>query len=232
MVHLICDADTGAALDEEGDADARFSPCSTFKLPIALMGFDSGILENAERPVWDYRPEYGQHVLSMLDFWKKPYTPSMWMQNSCVWYSQQVTQRLGPERFQSYVRGFGYGNQDISGDPGKDNGLLRSWLTSSLAISPRGQVDFLRRMLSGALPVPDRAVEMTRALAAAGDGIFGKTGSGYLDLATGKQRGWYVGWMEAPARRLVFAGLVDYEGPGFAGQQAREFMRARLARFV
>ncbi|WP_373369869.1 penicillin-binding transpeptidase domain-containing protein, partial [Klebsiella aerogenes] len=32
---------------------------------------------------------------------------------------------------------FEYGNQDVSGDSGKHNGLTQSWLMSSLTISPK-----------------------------------------------------------------------------------------------
>jgi beta-lactamase class D len=234
MVHLVADFDTAEVLESEGDIDARFSPCSSFKLPLALMGFDSGILINENTPVWDYLPDYDPHSLVMLDQWKKPYTPALWMQNSCVWYSQQVTHRLGRDKFQRYVDAFHYGNRDISGDPGKNNALLRSWITSSLTISPREQVDFLRRMLAGRLPVSAEAVAKARTLAAAGDfiggSLFGKTGSGYTDMTKGLQRGWYIGWLERRERKLLFAGLVDHSGAGFAGMQARALMKDVLER--
>lgn len=232
MVHLVCDFDTGEVLEAEGDVDARFSPCSSFKVPIALMGYDSGILKDESSPVWDYKPEYDPHCLMMLDNWKKPYMPQMWMQNSCVWYSQCVTRLLGMTRFQSYIDKFSYGNRDLSGEPGKNNGLLRSWLTTSLAISPREQAGFFRRMLAGELPVSAHAVAMTKRLVASGDcagrSLFGKTGSGYIDLAKGLQRGWYAGWLEKDGRKYLFAALRDHSGPGYAGLQTREFMRERL----
>ena len=229
-MHIVCDVDTGDVLEAEGDVDARFSPCSSFKVAIALMGYDSAVLKDAAAPVWDYKPEYDPHCLMMLDNWKKPYTPEMWMQNSCVWYSQCVTRELGMARFQAYIDKFGYGNRDLSG------GILRAWLTTSLAISPREQVGFFRRMLAGELLVSAHAVAMTKLLVASGDcaggSLFGKTGSGYIDIEKGLQRGWYAGWLEKDGRRYIFAALRDHSGPGYAGLQAKEFMRGVLERLL
>src|SRR5690606_12726087 len=95
----------------------------------------------------DWRPE-----------WRQPATPAHWMRESVVWYSQQVTLRLGAERFAAYVAAFGYGNGDVSGDPGRGNGLTHAWLGASLEISPAEQVAFLRALIGHDLPVSAAAV--------------------------------------------------------------------------
>jgi beta-lactamase class D len=53
---VLVDQATGAVLHRSGQCAARFSPCSTFKIPLALMGFDAGILKDAHDPAWDYDP--------------------------------------------------------------------------------------------------------------------------------------------------------------------------------
>lgn len=236
MPWLLADYDTGRVLEAEGDCDARFSPCSTFKFPLALMGYDSGVLVDENHPVFDYDPAFDADCLKMLDHWKRPYTPLDWMQHSCVWYSQTLTRRLGFDIFSHYVTAFQYGNMDVSGDAGKNNGLIRSWLGSSLQISPREQVAFIRKFLARQLPVSDDAVRKTARLLYAGDirggRLFGKTGSGYLDTVTGQQRGWYVGWTEQGAQKILFAALIDHQGEGFAGQKAREYMTQLLQRYT
>ncbi|WP_410526374.1 penicillin-binding transpeptidase domain-containing protein [Rickettsia rhipicephali] len=59
------------------------------------------------------------------------------MKNSCVWYSQIITNKeLGIEKFRDYVTQFDCGNRDISGDKGKNNGLTNAWFSSSLEIAP------------------------------------------------------------------------------------------------
>ncbi|WP_109466574.1 class D beta-lactamase [Albibacillus kandeliae] len=204
-------------LVSEGECDTRMSSASTFKIAISLMGFDSGILSGPDLPEWplvegyaDWRPE-----------WKRPQTPRSWLKYSVVWYSQQITQRLGPERFESYVHAFGYGNEDVSGDPGKSNGLTRAWLSSSLQISPQEQVAFLGRMLEGELPVSEEAVAQTRAILdhrvqPEGWETFGKTGAGLPfgpdgTHLKGQPFGWYVGWAEKGERRVMFARLSRFD---------------------
>ncbi|WP_231289986.1 penicillin-binding transpeptidase domain-containing protein [Rickettsia australis] len=62
----------------------------------------------------------------MLEVWKQPHTPKDWMKNSCLWYSQIITKELGIEKFRDYVTQFDYGNHEILGDKGKNNGLTNA----------------------------------------------------------------------------------------------------------
>lgn len=209
---VILDAQSGEVIHREGTCDRRVYPMSTFKLPLAMMGYDAGILKDENTPRWDYQAKFGgpERV-------KKAFDPTGWEKESIVWYSQEITRRLGEERFGDYVRRFAYGNKDVSGGPGGSNGLTESWLMSSLAISPDEQVDFLRRFLDGKLPVSDYARAMTQAItprfeAAGGWVIHGKTGSGRMRDANGTRDtnrpiGWFVGWAERQGRKVVFARL-------------------------
>lgn len=206
-----------APLLSQGQCGTRISPASTFKIAISLMGFDSGILTGPDTPEWPFQPGYPD----WRGEWKQPTTPASWLTYSVVWYSQQITQRLGPDRFDAYVRAFGYGNQDVSGDPGQQNGLTNAWLSSSLQISASEQVAFLTRMLAGGLPVSDDSVAQTRAILdrhspRGGWQTFGKTGAGLPfgpDGARlrGQPFGWYVGWAENGDRTVVFARLVRFD---------------------
>ncbi|WPZ36483.1 class D beta-lactamase [Thalassobaculum sp. OXR-137] len=208
-------AEAPRTLVSDGDCDTRYSPASTFKIAIALMGFDAGILTSPSEPEMPFRKGY----VDWREAWKQPTDPTRWMQESVVWYSQQVTSRLGLERFRSYVDGFDYGNQDLSGERGEDNGLTDAWLSASLKISPAEQVAFLQRMLAGELPVSQAAVENTAAITdygvrPGGWHVHGKTGSGLPrddkgSLMWGEPFGWFVGWAERDGRRVVFARLVQ-----------------------
>ncbi|WP_369807023.1 class D beta-lactamase [Ancylobacter radicis] len=210
---LFADAATSTVLSEEGPGcAARVTPASTFKIPIALMGYDAGILTDAHAPVWSFKPGYA----SWREEWKRDTDPTYWMKESVVWYSQEITRRLGMKRFNAYVTGFGYGNADVAGTRGKDDGLTRSWLSTSLAISPREQAAFLGRMLRGELPVSPHAVAMTAAIIRYGEvggwTVHGKTGMGFaLDAkgapVRGQPYGWYVGWASRNGRSILFAQL-------------------------
>ena len=215
---------------DQGQCDQRMSPASTFKIAISLMGFDSGILTSSDSPEWPFKEGY----IDWRPEWRQPTTPESWLRYSVVWYSQQITRKLGADRFAAYVQGFGYGNEDVSGAPGKNNGLTHAWLSSSLQISPEEQVGFLTRMLEGKLPIAPSAVSETRTILdygeqPAGWTVFGKTGSGLPfaedgTLLKGQPFGWYVGWVEKGDRKIVFARLVRFdERPGrSAGAIARD----------
>ncbi|MGZ3182259.1 MAG: class D beta-lactamase [Telluria sp.] len=229
--HTICttvaDAATGQVLLEQGDCATRVTPASTFKIAIAAMGFDAGILQDAHTPVLPYKQGY-------VDWggaeWTQPADPTRWLKYSVVWYSQQVAHKLGARRFHRYAERFGYGNADVSGDPGKHNGLDFSWIGSSLRISPREQLGFLRRIVDGSLPVSAQALAHTREVvetfpAAGGWTIQGKTGSARAHAHAERERpyGWFVGWANKGDRTLVFARLIQDDQPadGPAGLRAR-----------
>lgn len=157
-----------------------------------------------------------------------------------VWYSQRLTEWLGTERFQRYVTEFKYGNQDISGDKGKDNGLTNSWLSSSLKISPQEQTVFLRQIIHRQLKVSPRAYDMTDEILKVGTlpngwEIRGKTGSGNALKADGtrdpdRQFGWFVGWAKKADKTVIFVRNIqdDKKQDSFASIRARESMMADL----
>lgn len=201
------------------------------------MGFDSGILQSPNLPQWELKQEYNP---SQRDQTYKQVYPALWQSDSVVWFSQQLTRRLGNKRFEKYVRAFEYGNQDVSGDPGKHDGLTQSWLMSSLTISPKEQIQFLLRFATHKLPVSEAAYDMVRVTipqyrAAEGWVVHGKSGSGWLRNRNGaideaRPQGWFVGWAEKDGQHVVFARLeirdAASEVPG--GTKAREDILAEL----
>lgn len=234
---VMADVATGRTIVREGPAERRFSPCSSFKFPLAVMGFDSGVLVDPHHPRWDYRPEFQ----TTMETQKKAADPTIWLADSIVWYSQELTRALGPTRFRDYVARFDYGNEDVSGNPGKDDGLTQSWLMSSLAISPDEQVAFVRRFLGRELGVSGHAYEATTASLArypAGNGwtLHGKTGSGFLRTAKGaidrsRPLGWFVGWGEREGRHIAFVrfNLGNQRSETYGGMIARAAMMKDFA---
>jgi beta-lactamase class D len=228
---LVVDAATNATVIRIGDrCEDRLTPASTFKLPLSLIGFDSGILIDASHPAWPYKQEYQ----TWNDDWKRTTTPQTWLRDSVVWYSQVLTRRLGARRFQEYVDELAYANRDLSGDPGDSNGLTAAWLSSSLRISATEQVEFLRRLVRRQLPVSGSAIDRTIAImplaSTGGWQIRGKTGTGFHRRADGtndedRQVGWFVGWATREGRTLVFARLVEDD----RRERVRAGLRARDA---
>lgn len=231
------DAKSGSVLLQEGNCVERVTPASTFKIAISLMGYDAGFLKDEHTPRLPFHEGY-------VDWggapWRQDTDPSRWMQYSVVWYSQQIAQNLGQARFQKYTKAFSYGNADVSGDAGKNNGLERSWIASSLKISPLEQLGFLRKLVTGHLPVSKQAIEMTSKLTRLGDlpggwQLHGKTGAAFPRKADGSfdeahGYGWFVGWATKGERTIVFARLVQDEQKGqqSAGLRTRAAMLKEL----
>ncbi|ESZ14994.1 class D beta-lactamase [Mesorhizobium sp. L48C026A00] len=231
---LILDAASGETLYRDGVCDQRFSPASTFKVPLALIGYDAGILSDEHTPAWDYKPEF---KAAKRD--QKTVDPTIWEKDSVLWFSQEITRRLGNERFAGYVSKFDYGNTDVAGTPGRNDGLTRSWVNSSLEISPVEQVNFMRRLLAGELPVSAKAHAMTKAILptfrSGGWTVQGKTGTTRLGESADKRSlGWFVGWANKDARSIVFARLVidTKRSDTPKGPQARTMFLKELSNLV
>lgn len=219
---VVMDAKDARVLLEQGDCRTRVTPASTFKVPLAVIGFDSGFLKDTHSPELPYKEGY---VDWAGEKWRQPTDPTRWLKYSVVWYSQLIAHDLGEQKLTSYATKLGYGNADFSGDPGKKNGLDRAWIASSLKVSPLEQVQFLRKLVTHQLPVSEHAMTETEKavdVSPAGEGweIHGKTGSAFLrKLADGSVEeargyGWYVGWAVKGERTLVFARLTQHDRKG------------------
>jgi beta-lactamase class D len=228
---LLTDAATGSVLSRSGDCDTPVTPASSFKIPLAVMGYDAGILTDADHPAWEFQEGYAD----WMENWKTTVTPRYWLDKSVVWYSQELTKKLGRAKFQTYVDAFDYGNRDLTGDPGQDNGLTHAWLGSSLKISPVEQAQFLDKLINRKLGVSDQAYQFTedaiqKTTLSNGWVVSGKTGTSPRSNSDGspdaqnRQLGWYVGWAEKDARKIIFVHLLvdETKQEGFAGPRAKK----------
>jgi beta-lactamase class D len=236
---LVLDAATGKPLHRRGICDRRFSPASTFKIALSLIGFDAGVLRNDRAPAWDYQPH-----MKALPRDQKRVDPTIWMRDSILWYSREIALALGPQRFASYVSSLEYGNADVSGDPGRNNGTTQAWISSSLQISADEQARFLYRLVNRNLPVSEAAYALTETImprfeTEGGWVVHGKTGmawhrdqAGRLDSS--RAQGWFVGWADKGGRRIVFARVEAGRGDASPplGQKVRDAFLGELPSLV
>lgn len=202
---------------EIGQCDNPHAPYSTFKVALALMGFDAGVLQDKDSPLFLFTTE-DENKLKRVDpnwytpeigekyHWNQDHTPETYMKNSVLWFSFRITQALGKEKFQEYVSKLPYGNMDVSGTSGQNDGLLKSWLGTSLEISPRNQVEFLEKLFIESSVISKSAQEKTREIMNReeewnGWKLYGKTGGGHT--------GWFIGWVEQEQERIFFAQYID-----------------------
>jgi beta-lactamase class D len=235
---IVIDSRGGVALMETGDCQRQVTPASTFKVPLAAIAHEEGIVTGLHAPVWTWRKG---EVAWGGDAWRGDIDPQTWLDRSVVWYSQRIARELGQDRLTKLTRRIGFGNADFSGDPGQNNGLERAWIASSLLVSPHEQAVFLTRLLARDLPLTDASmalVEDAMPQFAATDGwtLHGKTGGAYPRKADGsfdrtRGWGWFVGWAERgagdSAERLVFVRMIQEEN-GAKGSPGKRVQ----ARFV
>jgi beta-lactamase class D len=222
--------------DGGSNCEIRYSPCSTFKIALSLMGFDSGFLISSTDPAIDFREGYDDS----FDAWRQKQNPYSWIQNSCVWYSQLITRHIGYEKFINYLNQFDYGNKNNSIDPkslNKWNTLNSSWISSTLKISPFEQIFFLKKILENKFILANDAIEKTKKILYITDldnswKLYGKTGSCDFeehDLPL-MQSGWFVGWVEKNNQKIFFANyLEDVESNDhFVSKIAKENLLSKI----
>jgi beta-lactamase class D len=203
----------------------RVAPCSTFKIALALMAFDKGVLKDETITYkWD-------GVDRGNPLWNRDVSAADWIRNSVVWYSQRITPQLGSVTIKDYLARFDYGNEDISG------GLTNFWLGSSLKISPDEQIQFLKKLWRGKLPASRHAIELTRKImyletSPSGTALSGKTGSHVWET---NALGWFVGHIDGPHGEYLFVVNYSEENPpkleaSYPGLTARNISKEILTK--
>ncbi len=130
-----------------------FLPASTFKIPSALIALETGVIKDANHPVfkWD-------GVKREFDAWNKDHTPASAFRASAVWVFQEIARQATGTRMRVYVSQFGYGNRNIKGN--EDS----FWLDGQLRVSALQQVEFLERFFIGKLPVHPKNAEIVKEM--------------------------------------------------------------------
>jgi beta-lactamase class D len=176
-----------------------FLPASTFKIPNALIALETGVIKDAENPVfkWD-------GTKREIDAWNKDHTPASAFRASAVWVFQDIARQITGTRMRVYVSQFGYGNRDIGGS--EDS----FWLDGKLRISALQEIEFLERFFIGKLPVHPKNAGIVKEMM-----FLEKIGNATLRGKTGwipsgdNKIGWFVGWVERGEDTYIFALNLD-----------------------
>ncbi|HVQ35961.1 MAG TPA: penicillin-binding transpeptidase domain-containing protein, partial [Pyrinomonadaceae bacterium] len=189
----------------------RFSPKSTFKIPNSLIGLETGVIRDAEFVIPWNREKYPPAGWSQEPFihWPEDHTLRSAIKYSVLWYYREVALRVGSQPMKKYVASFNYGNKDVSGRV--DN----FWLNNVLKISADEQVEFLRALYTGRLPVSKRSIGIVKDILVLEKTpayqLSGKTGGG--PISEGVVIGWFVGYLESNGNVYFFA--TNIEGASF-----------------
>jgi len=204
--------------------------CSTFKVPLAVMAFDSRTLKDENVVLkWDGQKDE-------RDALNKDHNAKTWMSDSVVWFSQRITTKLGKKRLQKYLSSFRYGNQDLSA------GITDAWLVSpneknGLKISAYDQAELMKKLWTDALPASKRAQSIAREItflekSPKGFVLHGKTGSNYYDPERKVRLGWFIGHLANGEKKYIvvtnFSDLAPSQEGGYGGPKAKEITKQIL----
>lgn len=190
----------------------RFVPASTFKIPNSLIGLETGQLPMFLK--WDG-----------VDHGFKGHNQDLDLKTafkvSAAWYYQEMARRVGLKTEKEWVMKLGYGNMELGQE------VDQFWLEGPLQISPREQVEFLRRLYEGDLPVKESSRATVISLMDQGQGLHAKTGWARF---SGMNYGWFVGWVERANQGPDFFALLILQPE----PRPRDFfeLRIRLAKKV
>jgi beta-lactamase class D len=199
-------------------ADLRFSPCSTFKLPFAVMFLESGIVRDPQAIV-KYEPHLAAGRLSS----QQPgvahdQTLTSAFRESANWYFDTVSRSLDRAVVEQFTARARYGNADVGDrdDAGVGAEPGSYWYDGRLRISANEQVRFLQRLHNGELGVSARTTGLIKHLAQAEETprwrLAGKTGA-CRGVGEQETTHWYVGWVEKADNTYYFA--LQFASDGF-----------------
>ena len=182
----------------------------------SLIGLETGVIPDENYVIkWD-GTKYD------IPSWNQDHTLKTAIQNSVVWYYQELARRVGKEKMQHYVDAANYGNQDLSGQ------IDTFWLEGGLRISADEQVGFLKRLYQGQLPFSVRSMNIVKGIL-----VLEKTEAYQLSGKTGSAQrimpheSWFVGYLETKGNVYFFAtNFESSSSDGLAnGETARQINR-------
>jgi len=178
---------------DSAQCDVATLPASTFKILGSLIGLESGVVPDSNHVIeWDGN-DYGRAAANRDISLTQAYNVSVY------WYYREVVRRIGRAGFKQWLDTVGYGNADTTG------GYDQCWVRGDLRITPRQQIDFLRKVYTEELPFSARTYALTKAIMVREDTLGhvlrAKTGWAEGDIGS---IGWYVGWVETEDRAPYF----------------------------
>jgi beta-lactamase class D len=193
----------------------RLAPASTYKIPHALIGLETGVITETTVEKWDGVRHPDQPK------WNQDHTVLSSMKPSVVWFFQAMAPKIGAARAHEWLGRFHYGNADTGGD------IRQYWLNGRLRVSPDEQLTFLKQFYAAALPGVSHehvahlqdAMEQAAATVENARGVHpldvrwregmslnAKTGA--TTTADGESVSWLVGRLTIDQRQLVFVSSV------------------------
>jgi beta-lactamase class D len=199
------------------ECEVKTAPASTFKVPHALIALETGVVKDPLAVVaWD-------RAKQPFPAWERGHSLDSAVKDSVLPFFRFTAAAIGRERMLDHLKRLRYGTDTFEGE------LTSFWLDGDLAISPMEQLDFMTRLVRGALPVAPNHLAAVKAAFRMPDGAvtnatgthdFRLTLAGPLEVhaktgnttANGEGVSWIVGYVSAKAGTTVFVARVRAPG--------------------
>ncbi|MBN2442669.1 MAG: class D beta-lactamase [Spirochaetales bacterium] len=195
-------------------------PASTFKIYNALIGLETGVASDKNFVIkWDgIKYQYPQ--------WNKDQTLESAIQNSVVWYFQELARRIGKARMEKYIKELSYGNMDIS------KGIDTFWLEGNLEISARQQIGLLVQLYNNTLPFSQSAQESVKDLIILEkeDNLILRGKTGTVTRLKDVYYSWFVGYLEKNNNVYFFAVNLEKNKSEYKGTNEAEDITMKILR--
>ncbi len=189
----------------------RVAPLSTFKIGIALVGLEEGIIQDENMIIPWNKKRYP------FKEWNKDHNLKTSMKYSVNWYYEEVSDKIGYKDMKKYIDTMKYGNKVISYN------RIGFWNESSLKISPIEQIQFLRNFYGYKLPFSkenaDKVKEVIKIAKNRNGQLSGKTGTAMVNNKN--INGWFIGYVEKEDNIYFFATNINAMDKA-SGSQAKE----------
>ena len=181
-----------------------FPPASTFKIFNSLIALETGVIRDEVAVLtWD-------GIDREFSEWNRDTNLRQAYKYSAVWFYQVLARKIGHERMNNFINQIGYGNRQI----GTKEAIDKFWLEGPLQITPKEQIELLRRLHRGDLPFSKRTIDLVKDIM-----VFEQTPDYVIRAKTGWVRqvtpevGWFVGYLERNKNVYFFATNIDIRNP-------------------
>ncbi len=182
--------------------DTPALPASTFKWFSSLAALETRVIHSVDEIIpWDgvtrSRPETNKDMALREAF-----------RVSSVPHYQKLVREIGSGRMGVLLHENHYGNMNMNG------GLETFWLSGELRITPRQQIEFLRKLYAQELPFRPEVMRAVKDIALMEETtdyrLRGKTGLADIEVdGHREQTGWWTGWVEKGDQVYFFATLMQ-----------------------
>ncbi|WP_084554929.1 class D beta-lactamase [[Phormidium ambiguum] IAM M-71] len=173
-----------------------FLPASTFKIFNSLVALETGVIkDDVAILTWD-------GIKREIPAWNRDTNLRQAFKDSTVWFYQVLARKIGYQQMKQFIDRVGYGNRQI----GTAEDIDRFWLRGPLQITPKQQIEFLRRLESNELPFSERTLDLVKDIM-----IVERTPTYTLRGKTGWANsvnpnvGWFVGYLQQNNNVYFFA---------------------------